>query len=62
MLIERQSNQEGIMGTYQIIDTHTGKIVREGYTERRKAARQADRMDMAYGAVRYSVRFVATVA
>lgn len=46
---------------YRIIDTHTEKVVRAGYTDRRKAARQADRMDLAYGAVRFVVQSIETL-
>lgn len=40
---------------YQVIDTHTGWIMGT-YTERKKASRRADKLDMIYGAVRYAIR------
>ncbi len=45
------------LDTYNIFDSRTGLVV--GVARTLKAAhRKADRMDMAYGAVRYTVRFV----
>jgi len=40
---------------YRIIDGHTGKQVGKDYTyaNRNRARRQADKLDMKYGAVRY---------
>lgn len=44
--------------TYQVIDRHTGTIV--GTFKSKQAARnKRDRLDLQYGAVRYSVREVA---
>jgi hypothetical protein len=40
---------------WHVIDTHTRAVVR-GYQTFRGASRAADRLDLAYGAVRYSVR------
>lgn len=45
---------------FQIIDCHTGRVVGQA-TTLKGARRSADRRDMAYGAIRYSVRRV-TVA
>jgi hypothetical protein len=43
---------------YQVIDNRTGQVV--GTFKNKNAARnKRDRLDMAYGAVRYSVREVA---
>ena len=42
---------------YHIIDTKTGKTVKE-YATRKQASRQAEKMDLAYGAVRYVVRWI----
>ena len=43
--------------TYQVIDTKTGDTVKT-FADSRKAHRYADRKDLEYGAVRYSVRIV----
>jgi len=43
--------------TYQVIDRHTGAVVRTyAATRRRMAYALADRLDLEYGAVRYAVR------
>jgi len=55
------TNQEPAMNqqqAYQVIDNRTGQVV--GTFKNKNAARnKRDRLDMAYGAVRYSVREVA---
>ena len=43
--------------TYQIIDRHTGRLVGT-YTNKTRAYNRADKLDLEYGAVRYSVRRV----
>jgi hypothetical protein len=43
---------------YHVIDIQTGAI-RGRYTSRNRATGHADKLDMAYGAVRYIVRCVA---
>lgn len=49
--------------TYQIIDTHTGLQIGRTYkySQRNRARSRADKLDMEYGAYRYSVRMVANV-
>lgn len=43
--------------TYQLIDSQTGKVIATyTYAQRNRARARADRMDLAYGAVRYVVR------
>jgi len=43
---------------YYLIDAHTGRLVKEyTYGQRKAARRMADRMDNAYGAVRYVLTF-----
>lgn len=42
---------------YQIKDIHSGETLTRVYNSRRAAQRAADRMDSAYGAVRYIVKF-----
>ncbi len=45
---------------YHLIDTRTGAVVRKYAEDKVRFARNAaDRMDSAYGAVRYVVRWVA---
>jgi len=44
--------------TFQVIDTQTGKVVREGLANRSNALKSADRLDNQYGAVRYKVQEV----
>lgn len=43
---------------YQVIDTKT-RAVMSSHKDRKQARSKADRLDLAYGAVRYVVRFVA---
>lgn len=43
--------------TYQIIDRQTGRLVLT-YSNKARAYNRADKLDLAYGAVRYSVRRV----
>ena len=43
---------------YQVIDAQTGAIVGT-YSTRTRARNRADRLDLAYGAIRYYVRAVA---
>lgn len=40
---------------YEVVDCQTGKVVGT-YTQRQRARNRADKMDMTYGAYRYSVR------
>lgn len=42
---------------YQVIDLHTKTIVGT-YATRVRASRRANTLDLAYGAIRYTVRFV----
>lgn len=42
---------------YQVIDSKTGFIVAT-YPTRKQASRRADKLDMAYGAIRYSIRMI----
>jgi hypothetical protein len=49
------------MTNYQVIDTHTGYIVKT-YATLIRACRAADELDSAYGAVRYTVRRIDTRA
>jgi hypothetical protein len=41
---------------YEIIDNQTGLRVGGTYTNRRRARTRADKLDLAYGAYRYTVR------
>ena len=41
--------------TYSVIDRQTGQVVKT-YTNRATAYRRADKLDLAYGAVRYVVQ------
>lgn len=40
---------------YRIIDNQTGLQVGKDYTNRSRAIRRADKLDMQYGAIRYIV-------
>lgn len=40
---------------YQVIDSRTG-LVMGTYSTRVRASRKADKLDLQYGAIRYSVR------
>lgn len=42
---------------YAVIDRHTGMAV-GNYGDRKRARRRADKLDLAYGAIRYGVREV----
>lgn len=42
---------------YQVIDCQTNTIVGT-YDNRKAASRRADKLDLAYGAVRYTVRVI----
>ncbi|MBD4207880.1 hypothetical protein [Staphylococcus aureus] len=44
------------MTTYQIIDIKTGTQVGATYSDRKRASARANKLDLAYGAVRYVVR------
>ena len=44
--------------TWEIIDGYTGWRVGKPYTSLNRAHRKADKLDLEYGAVRYSVRRV----
>lgn len=44
------------MTTYTIIDVQTKATVGKVYNDRARAAKQANRLDMKYGAVRYIVK------
>lgn len=44
------------MTTYIIIDVQTKTQVGKVYNDRSRARKQADRLDMKYGAVRYIVK------
>lgn len=44
------------MTTYTIIDIQTRAQVGKVYNDRSRARKQADRLDMKYGAVRYIVK------
>ncbi len=48
------------MTTYQIIDIKTGLNVGKPYSNRVRASHRADKLDLAYGAVRYVVRLIFT--
>lgn len=41
---------------YKIIDIQTGRQVGKNYTQRSRAYRRADKLDLEYGAVRYVVK------
>jgi len=43
---------------YRIIDIQTQRQVGGLYQTRQRAQRRADRLDLEYGAIRYSVRLV----
>lgn len=45
---------------YQVIDNRTGQLVGT-YSTAKRARRKADKLDLVYGAIRYSVRFVDTM-
>ena len=47
--------------TYQVIDRQTGAVVGT-FTNKARARAKRDRLDMAYGAVRYFVRIVGAAA
>ena len=43
--------------TYQLIDTHTGKVIATyTYAQRSRARNRCDRLDAQYGAVRYILK------
>lgn len=44
------------MTTYTIIDIQTKATVGKPYNDRNRARKQADRLDIKYGAVRYLVK------
>lgn len=44
--------------TYQVIDRQTG-VVMGIYSSRKAATRKADKLDLEYGAIRYTVKAVA---
>jgi hypothetical protein len=44
--------------TYEVVDRMTGRVVSRPYTDRNRARRRADRLDLEYGAIRYYVREV----
>lgn len=46
------------MKTYQVIDSRTG-VLMGTYASLKMASRRADKLDQAFGAVRYTVRSVA---
>lgn len=46
--------------TYRLIDNQTKKIITES-TDRKRLQRRRDKLDLAYGAVRYSVQPVYAV-
>ncbi len=51
-----QETPRQIIG-YELVDSHTKKVLKPyGPDKRRYASRQADKLDLAYGAVRYFVR------
>lgn len=41
---------------YAVIDRHTGEQVGKPYTNKSRARSRADKLDIVYGAYRYSVR------
>jgi hypothetical protein len=43
--------------TYQVIDLHTKKVMGT-YATRAAASRRADKLDLAYGAIRYVVKII----
>lgn len=43
--------------TYQVIDNQAGKVMGT-YTTRAAASRRADKLDLAYGAIRYIVKII----
>ena len=43
--------------TYQVIDNQTKKVMGT-YTTRAAASRRADKLDLAYGAIRYTVKII----
>jgi hypothetical protein len=43
---------------YQVIDIKTKQVI-SAHKDRKQASRKADRLDLAYGAVRHVVRFIA---
>ena len=47
---------ENDMTTYQIIDIQTKQVVGRVYTTRKAASARADKLDHAYGAIRYVVK------
>ena len=45
------------INTYQVIDIQTKKVMGT-YTSRAAASRRADKLDLAYGAIRYVVKII----
>ncbi len=43
--------------TYQVVDIQTKQVVGT-YGNRKAASRRADKLDLAYGAIRYVVRII----
>lgn len=43
--------------TYQVVDLQTKQVIGT-YGNRKAASRRADKLDLQYGAIRYSVRVV----
>ena len=51
-----QESKRHIIG-YELIDNQTKKVLKKyGPDKRRYASRQADKLDLAYGAIRYHVK------
>lgn len=44
---------------YNVIDCYTGKVIGT-YQSRKRATSRADKLDMAYGAIRYAVVIAGT--
>ena len=52
----KESVNEPIAATYEIVDSKTGKVVGKPYNSRSRATGRADKLDNEYGAYRYKVR------
>lgn len=52
----KQLPKENEMTTYTIVDIQTKAQVGKVYNDRNRARKQADRLDMQYGAVRFIVK------
>ena len=54
----RQTKEIEMITVYQIIDIKTGYQIGGDYTNRRRASNRANKLDLEYGAIRYTVKTV----